>query len=189
MSPVLRQASPESRVFDVIWLIPGLPLAGFLVLVVFGRRLGEPGAGYLATAMLGGSFLVSVAAFFDLLGAPADERTHVVTIFEWLPVGALQVDMAFLADPLSITMCLFVTGIGTLIHLYAVGYMHGDPKFAKFFVYLNLFAFSMLMLVLGENLLVTFLGWEGVVLAHLVLAPPRVGSHGRQEGLHHQPGR
>jgi len=162
MSLVLRRASPESRVFDVIWLIPGLPLAGFLVLVVFGRRLGEPGAGYLATAMLGGSFLVSVAAFFDLLGAPADERTHVVTIFEWLPVGALQVDMAFLADPLSITMCLFVTGIGTLIHLYAVGYMHGDPKFAKFFVYLNLFAFSMLMLVLGENLLVTFLGWEGV---------------------------
>ena len=70
--------------------------------------------------------------------------------------------MAFLADPLSITMCLFVTGIGALIHLYAVGYMHGDPKFSKFFLYLNLFAFSMLMLVLGENLLVTFLGWEGV---------------------------
>ena len=70
--------------------------------------------------------------------------------------------MAFLADPLSITMCLFVTGVGALIHLYAVGYMHGDPKFSKFFLYLNLFAFSMLMLVLGENLLVTFLGWEGV---------------------------
>ena len=70
--------------------------------------------------------------------------------------------MAFLADPLSITMCLFVTGVGTLIHLYAIGYMHGDPKFSKFFLYLNLFAFSMLMLVLGENLLVTFLGWEGV---------------------------
>jgi NADH-quinone oxidoreductase subunit L len=70
--------------------------------------------------------------------------------------------MAFLADPLSIAMCLFVTGIGALIHLYAIGYMHGDPKFSKFFVYLNLFAFSMLMLVLGENLLVTFLGWEGV---------------------------
>ena len=70
--------------------------------------------------------------------------------------------MAFLADPLTITMVLFVTGIGTLIHLYAIGYMHGDPKFSKFFLYLNLFVFSMLMLVLGENLLVTFLGWEGV---------------------------
>ena len=70
--------------------------------------------------------------------------------------------MAFLADPLSITMCLFVTGVGALIHLYAIGYMHGDPKFSKFFLYMNLFVFSMLMLVLGENLLVTFLGWEGV---------------------------
>jgi NADH-quinone oxidoreductase subunit L len=74
----------------------------------------------------------------------------------------LHVDLAFLADPLSITMALFVTGIGTLIHLYAIGYMHGDPKFSKFFIYLNLFVFSMLMLVMGENLLVTFLGWEGV---------------------------
>ena len=70
--------------------------------------------------------------------------------------------MAFLADPLSITMCLFVTGVGALIHLYAVGYMHGDAKFSKFFLYMNLFAFAMLVLVLGENLLVTFLGWEGV---------------------------
>ena len=83
-------------------------------------------------------------------------------MFTWLPVGSLHIDMAFLADPLSVTMCLFVTGIGALIHLYAVGYMHGDPKFSKFFLYMNLFAFSMLMLVLGENLLVTFLGWEGV---------------------------
>ncbi len=85
-----------------------------------------------------------------------------VTLFSWLPVGSLQVDMALLADPLSITMALFITGIGALIHLYAIGYMHGDPKFSKFFLYLNLFVFSMLMLVLGENLLVTFLGWEGV---------------------------
>ena len=79
-----------------------------------------------------------------------------------MPVSSLQVDLAFLADPLSITMALFVTGIGALIHLYSIGYMHGDPKFSKFFLYLNLFAFSMLMLVLGENMLVTFLGWEGV---------------------------
>ena len=108
------------------------------------------------------SFVVAVGAYFDLLSKPTDERSHVVTLFEWLPVGSLHVDMAFLADPLSITMCLFVTGIGALIHLYAIGYMHGDPKFSKFFIYMNLFAFSMLMLVLGENLLVTFLGWEGV---------------------------
>jgi NADH-quinone oxidoreductase subunit L len=112
--------------------------------------------------MTASSFLVVVGVYFDLLSRTAEERHHVVTLFSWLPVGSLQVDMALLADPLSITMALFVTGIGSLIHLYSIGYMHGDPKFSKFFLYLNLFVFSMLMLVLGENLLVTFLGWEGV---------------------------
>jgi len=149
-------------VLELIWLIPALPLAGFLLILVFGRLLGEPKAGLLATAMVGGSFLVTVAVFFDLLGRSAEERHHVETVFSWMPIGSLSIDMAFLADPLSITMALFVTGIGSLIHLYAVGYMHGDPKFSKFFLYLNLFVFSMLMLVMGENLLVTFLGWEGV---------------------------
>ena len=147
---------------ELVWLIPALPLFGFLVILLFGRRLGDPGAGYLATAMVGASFLVSVGVYFDLLSRSAEERSEVVTLYSWLPVGELQVDMAFLADPLSVVMCLFVTGIGALIHLYAVGYMHGDPKFSKFFMYMNLFAFSMLVLVLGENLLVTFLGWEGV---------------------------
>jgi NADH-quinone oxidoreductase subunit L len=149
-------------VFDAIWLIPALPLFGFLVILLFGRRMGDPRAGWFATLMPAGSFVVAVAAFFSLLSKPAEERVHVVKLFEWLPVGSLHVDLAFLADPLSIGMCLFVTGVGTLIHLYAIGYMHGDPRFSKFFLYLNLFAFSMLMLVLGENLLVTFLGWEGV---------------------------
>ena len=147
---------------DVIWLVPALPLAGFLLILLFGRRLGEPKSGLLAASMVGGAFLVTVGAFFDLLSKSTEERHHVETVFSWMPIGSLKVDLAFLADPLSITMALFVTGIGTLIHLYAIGYMHGDPKFSKFFLYLNLFVFSMLMLVLGENLLVTFLGWEGV---------------------------
>ena len=147
---------------DVVWLIPAFPLLGFLLILLFGRRLGDPRAGFLATGMIAASFVVAVGVYFDLLSRPAEDRAEVVTLFTWLPVGELHVDMAFLADPLSIVMCLFVTGIGALIHLYAVGYMHGDPKFSKFFLYLNLFAFSMLMLVLGENLLVTFLGWEGV---------------------------
>ena len=147
---------------NLVWLIPALPLAGFLLILLFGRVLGEPRAGILATAMTASSFVVVVGVYLDLLSRTAEERHHVVTLFSWLPVGSLQVDMALLADPLSITMALFVTGIGSLIHLYAIGYMHGDPKFSKFFLYLNLFVFSMLMLVLGENLLVTFLGWEGV---------------------------
>ncbi len=147
---------------DVVWLIPALPLAGFLLILLFGRRMGEPNAGYIASSMVGASFLVTLGVFLDLMSKTAEERSHVAKLFTWIPVGSLQIDLAFLADPLSITMCLFVTGIGTLIHVYAVGYMHGDPRFSKFFLYLNLFALSMLMLVLGENLLVTFLGWEGV---------------------------
>jgi NADH-quinone oxidoreductase subunit L len=147
---------------DLTWLIPALPLAGFLVLVVLGKRLGEPLAGWLATAAVGGSFVASVLVFTGLLGEPESSRSFSQVLFEWVPAGGFSVDVGFLADPLSTTMCLFITGIATLIHLYAIGYMHGDPRYSKFFVYLNLFVFSMLMLVLGDNLLVTFLGWEGV---------------------------
>ena len=145
-----------------LWLLPAFPLFGAFVLMVFGRRLGEPRSGWFAAAMPIASFLVAVSVYFDLLSRSSEERNEVVTLFSWIPVGALNIDVALLADPLSITMALFITGIGSLIHLYAIGYMHGDPKFSKFFLYLNLFVFSMLMLVLGENLLVTFLGWEGV---------------------------
>ena len=146
----------------LIWLIPALPLAGFAFLLFFGKRLGEPLAGWLATAAVGGSFLATVGVFLTLHGKGEENRQLTQSLFDWIPVGGLHVDVGFLADPLSITMCLFVTGIAALIHLYAIGYMHGDPRFSKFFVYLNLFVFSMLMLVLGDNLLITFLGWEGV---------------------------
>lgn len=147
---------------DLIWLVPALPLAGFLLVLLFGRRLGEPGAGIIATLMTASSFVVVGLTYLDMVSMPEEERRRIVTLYSWIPVGDLQIDLAFLADPLSITMALFITGIGSLIHLYAIGYMHGDPKFPKFFMYLNLFVFSMLVLVLGENLLVTFLGWEGV---------------------------
>jgi NADH-quinone oxidoreductase subunit L len=149
-------------VLDIVWLVPALPLAGFLLLLLGGRKFGEPVAGWLATAMCFGSFVTTVVVFFGLIDKPAEDRHFTKTLFEWLPVGGLHVDLSFLADPLSITMALFITGVGTLIHLYSIGYMHGDAGFPRFFVYLNLFVFSMLMLVLGGNLLVTFLGWEGV---------------------------
>ena len=147
---------------DLIWLVPALPLAGFLLVLLFGRRLGEPGAGVIATLMTAASFVVVGLIYLDMVSMPEEDRRRIVTLYSWIPVGDLQIDLAFLADPLSITMTLFITGIGSLIHLYAIGYMHGDPKFPKFFMYLNLFVFSMLVLVLGENLLVTFMGWEGV---------------------------
>ena len=147
---------------DLLWLIPALPLAGFLTILVFGRRLGDPWAGWVATAAVAASFVAVVATFADLTGADGEERFLHQVLFEWIPVGSFDVSFGFLLDPLSVTMCLFVTGVGALIHLYAIGYMKGDPNFSKFFVYLNLFIFSMLMLVTGDNLLVTFLGWEGV---------------------------
>ncbi|MGH9245028.1 MAG: NADH-quinone oxidoreductase subunit L [Acidimicrobiales bacterium] len=147
---------------DLVWLIPALPLAGFLTLLAFGRRLGEPLAGWLATLAMFGSFVASVAVFAGLLDRPEDDRHVVQTLFTWVPAGGLQVDASFLADPLSTAMALFVTGVGALIHLYSIGYMAGDADYPKFFLYMNLFAFSMLVLVLGENLLLTFVGWEGV---------------------------
>ena len=147
---------------EAVWLIPAFPLAGFLLLLVMGPKLGEPVAGWLATLAMGGSFVSSVVVHLGLLGEDAHDRQYVQTLFEWVPAGDFSVDVGFLVDPLSVTMTLFITGVGALIHLYSIGYMHGDMKFPKFFLYLNLFAFSMLVLVLGDNLLLTFLGWEGV---------------------------
>jgi len=149
-------------VLDIVWLIPALPLAGFLILLVAGKRLGDPAAGWVATLTCVGSFVASVVVYFGLLDEPEEGRQFTQTLFTWVPAGGLRVDVGFLADPLSITMALFITGVSALIHMYAIGYMHGDEGFPRFFVYMNLFVFSMLMLVLGSNLLVTFLGWEGV---------------------------
>jgi NADH-quinone oxidoreductase subunit L len=147
---------------NAAYLIPALPLAGFVLLMLFGRKLADPLAGWVATLAIGSSFAATAVTFAYLLGRDAEHRAVTKSIFTWLSVGGFEVKASLLVDPLSITMCLFVTGVGTLIHLYSIGYMRGDPRYSRFFVYLNLFAFSMLMLVLGDNLLITFLGWEGV---------------------------
>ena len=147
---------------DLVWLIPAFPLLGFLTLICLGKSVREPIGGWLATTAMTGSFLSVLIVFIGMLLEKNENRQTVFTLFDWIPAGDFKVDIGFLADPLSITMCLFVTGVGTLIHLYSIGYMHGDPDFNRFFTYLNLFAFSMLMLVLGDNFLLTFLGWEGV---------------------------
>jgi NADH-quinone oxidoreductase subunit L len=140
--------------------MPLLPLAGFVVLVTAGRRLGDPWAGWVGTVAVAGSFVAACITLAGLLGT--SHRQFTQTYFSWIPVGGLQVKAAALVDPLSITMCMFVTGVSMLIHLYSIGYMKGDRDYPKFFVYLNLFVFSMLVLVLANNLLVTFVGWEGV---------------------------
>src|SRR4051795_13677723 len=156
-------------VLDLLWLVPALPLFGALFLMLFGKRIGEPLAGWIASAMLGLAFLVSVVMFFALRDLPPEHRQHVIDLFTWLPAGGLRVEFGFLADPLSIAFILFVTGVAALIHLYSIGYMHGDPRFSRFFAYLNLFLASMLVLVLGSSFLLTFMGWEGVGLCSYLL--------------------
>ncbi|HVM02485.1 MAG TPA: NADH-quinone oxidoreductase subunit L, partial [Acidimicrobiales bacterium] len=142
------------------YLIPLLPLVGFVVLAAVGRRAGDPGAGWIGTAAVGGSFLLTVVAFLQMLGEDHEGRHVTDHLFTWIPAGGLNVQAGLLLDPLSVTMALFVTGVGFLIHLYSIGYMAGDERYPRFFVYLNLFVFSMLVLVLGDSLLLTFVGWE-----------------------------
>ena len=139
-----------------------LPLAGFAVLVVGGRRLGDPVAGWVGTAAVGGAFVVACLVLAGLMPLPADHRVVVQQYFTWFSAGGLSVPVGTLVDPLSMTMCMFVTGVSALIHLYSIGYMKKDRDYSKFFIYLNLFVFSMLLLVLANNLLLTFVGWEGV---------------------------
>ena len=142
------------------WLLPALPLLGFVVLVFAGRRMGGRAAGLVGTLAVTASFVATVAIYVALLAH--HDVAYTCNLFTWIPVGSLQVKVAFLVDPLSVTMCLFVTFISALIHLYSIGYMKGERDFTKFFVYLNLFVASMLILVLANNLVLTFVGWEGV---------------------------
>jgi len=154
---------------DYIWLIPLFPLIGFLINGLLGSRFKENHIGTIASAAIGFSFIVSVTIFFKVLQLPASERSISRTIYTWIQTGDFQVNISFLIDPLSLVMLLVVTGVGFLIHVYSIGYMHGDRSFARYFAYLNLFTFSMLLLVLADNFLLLFVGWEGVGLCSYLL--------------------
>ncbi|MGH8976401.1 MAG: proton-conducting transporter membrane subunit, partial [Acidimicrobiia bacterium] len=154
---------------ELAWLIPALPLLGATILYLGRRRLVEPASGWLATVMMFSAFAVSVWMFSALVSLPAEERIVERELFDWIAAGGFSVKALLLVDPLSITMVLFVTGVGALIHLYSIGYMHGQERFTRFFTYLNLFAFSMLVLVLAGDYLLVFLGWEGVGLCSYLL--------------------
>jgi len=150
-------------------LIPLLPLAGALLNGLFGRRTSVRISGALATAAIAGSFLCALILFLDMRRLPEEARRLVVDLGPWMHAGSLQLDWSLLLDPLSVIYALFVSGVAALIHLYSIGYMGREPSFARYFAYLNLFSFSMLMLVLGGNYLVMFLGWEGVGLCSYLL--------------------
>ena len=153
-----------------VWLAVALPLAGFLVNGALSLRRPDAkgvvslvGAGVLVAA-----FLVSLGVFAELVARPPEHAT-IVRLWSWLPVGTLQIDLAFQVDQLSAVMLLVVTGVGSLIHLFSVGYMREDPGYARYFAYLNLFIVFMLVLVLGSSLPVMFIGWEGVGLCSYLL--------------------
>ncbi|MDZ4803564.1 MAG: NADH-quinone oxidoreductase subunit L [Candidatus Eisenbacteria bacterium] len=154
---------------EYFWLIPFLPLAGFLITGLFQKWLNEKSAGLIASAAVGAAFVLAVISFFGLLSLPADQRVVHHTISSWIEAGRFNAPLAFLLDPLSMVMVLVITGVGFLIHVYSIGYMHGDSGVKRFFSYLNLFTFAMLVLVLADNLLLLFVGWEGVGLCSYLL--------------------
>ncbi len=155
--------------FDYVWLVPLFPLLGFLANILFGRRVGKTSVSWIACGTVGFSFVSSAKILVDLLGLPMGERLVQRVIFPWILSGSFSVDVGFQIDPLSAVMVLVVSGVGFLIHIYSVGYMAKDPAYSRYFAYLNLFTFSMLTLVLANNFLLMYVGWEAVGLCSYLL--------------------
>ncbi|ORM34032.1 NADH-quinone oxidoreductase subunit L [Williamsia sp. 1135] len=153
---------------NAIWVLPALPLAGAVILLLAGRRSDAWGH-LLGVLMALASFAFGLVLFFDMLGRATDERAMTETLFTWVPVAELQVDFGLQLDQLSMCFVLLITGVGTLIHIYSISYMADDPDRRRFFAYLNLFLAAMLLLVLADNYLGLYLGWEGVGLASYLL--------------------
>ncbi len=159
----------EDQIKLIVKLVPLFPLVGFLINGILNKKLPEKLSGILASLAIFVSFILSTWAFFLLIQLPASARSIHATWFEWVVSGSFNAAFSFLYDPLSAVMMLVVTGVGFLIHVYSTGYMHGDGGVSRYFSYLNLFTFAMLALVMGDNLLLLYLGWEGVGLCSYLL--------------------
>jgi NADH-quinone oxidoreductase subunit L len=159
--------------FEKVWLIPLFPAIAVLINGLLGRKiekLNKSIVHWVACGAVGLSFLVTCIIFLQMLGLPAEERLYEFTCFNWISGGVLQTYVAYQIDPLSMLMCMFVTGVGFLIHIYSIGYMaHDEGRYYRFFTYLNLFMFAMINLVLANNYLLMFLGWEGVGMCSYLL--------------------
>ncbi len=166
--PVVEPSS-AGGVFSLLWVIIALPALGATVILLLGNTRTSKWAHLLGCATVIGSFVISVVVFVALLGRGADDREIGQMLWSWVDAGSFHADMALLYDPLSALFLLLITGVGSLIHIYSVGYMAHDVRRARFFAYLNLFVAAMLMLVLADNYLGVFLGWEGVGLASYLL--------------------
>jgi NADH-quinone oxidoreductase subunit L len=152
---------------NLVWLIPVFPLLGFLIIGLANRKLSKGLTGAIGSGSILASFLIVLSLLFPMISGSLKATT--ITYFNWITVGSFNIPFSFLIDPLSVTMMTIVTGVGFLIHVYSIGYMHEDDGFRRYFSYLNLFVFSMLLLVMGANYLVLFTGWEGVGLCSYLL--------------------
>src|SRR4051794_32457751 len=169
--PVVDPTAADG-VFALAWLVIALPAAGAAILLIGGAIAPKRFAAFghlLGTLLPIGSFVISLAMFLSLLGRDEEDRQVVQHLYDWIQVGDLHVGMDLLYDPLTALFLLLITGVGSLIHIYSIGYMEHDPRRVRFFGYLNLFVAAMLVLVLSENYLGLFLGWEGVGLASYLL--------------------
>ena len=156
--------------FASSWLILLFPLLGFIGLSWYGNRISRKLVGLVGCGTVGASFLMTLVTLSNLLFLPSEERVgHVQTLYQWVSAGAFKLDLAILIDPLSVFMFLIVTGVGFVIHVYSVGYMHEDPEYSRFFAYLNLFIFSMLVLVAAADFFFLIVGWALVGLASYLL--------------------
>ena len=164
----METARAAEGVFSVTWLLVAIPLASAVVLLLAGRRSNAWGH-LLGTLAALATFVVGFVMFADMLGRPADERATVQHLYTWVPVGGFTVDAALRVDQLSMCFVLLITGVGSLIHVYSMGYMAHDPNRRRFFAFLNLFIAAMLLLVLADNYLVLYAGWEGVGVASYLL--------------------
>ncbi|MGQ9654564.1 MAG: NADH-quinone oxidoreductase subunit L, partial [Thermodesulfobacteriota bacterium] len=154
---------------EFIWVVPLCPLVGFLIHGLLGSYVRRDFTGFLASGVIGLGFLISALALQELLMLPPSDRSVEVTVYTWFLSGDLNVPIGFLVDPLSCVMMMVVTGVGCIIHVYSIGYMHGERGFVRYFTYLNLFVFAMLTLVSANNFLLMFVGWEGVGLCSYLL--------------------
>ena len=154
---------------DYVWLVPLFPAVGFIINGLMGRRIDRRLVGWIGCSAIGLSFFVSLLLLFELLRLPPTSRHHEVEIFEWIVSGTFRTVVGYQVDPLSILMALVVSGVSFFIHIYSVGYMHDDPGYPRYFTYLNLFVFMMLTLILANNFLLMFVGWEGVGLCSYLL--------------------
>ena len=158
-----------SEMTGTFWLIPLIPAVSFLILLVFGRKLPKTWISVQACLAVLASFVLSLVSFLGLLKVPHSNLPLVKTLFSWISAGRFSADLSFHFDPLTAVMALVVTGVGFLIHLYSVGYMARDRSYARYFALLNLFTFAMLLLVMASNMLLLFVGWEGVGLCSYLL--------------------